>query len=140
MLAGMSARAIAADLFETAPELRLIAGRHRETGRVVFPLPADSAAFERIGLPDRGVLWSYTVQRFEPKSPPYHATGPFEPFAVGYVELAGTLIVESRLTGVRFDELRVGLPMQITTIPLRTDADGGVILMFAFRPQSTSPQ
>jgi hypothetical protein len=34
-----------------------------------------------------GPLWTYTVQSFPPKSPPY--TGAFEPYGVGYVERAG---------------------------------------------------
>jgi uncharacterized OB-fold protein len=53
---------------------------------------------------------------------------------VGYVELPGALIVESRLVDVAFDRLRVGMPMELTTFTLRSDEQGR-ILMFAFRPQ-----
>jgi uncharacterized OB-fold protein len=127
---------IAAGLFRTSPALKLIGGRHRESGHVVFPLPGDDADYEPIELPDRGSLWSYTVQRFEPKSPPYHGDAPFAPFAVGYVELPGALIVESRLIDVRFDELRVGLPMQLTMFPLRSDGSGSELMMFGFRPSA----
>jgi uncharacterized protein len=134
MLAGVNARPIAADLFKTAPELRLIGGRHRASGRIVFPLPTDRDTFEPIDLPQHGLLWSYTVQRFEPKSPPYRAAQPFEPFAVGYVELPGALIIESRLIDVRFDELRIGMPMELATFALHTD-ERGAVSMFAFRPQ-----
>ena len=134
MLAGVNERPIAADLFNIAPELRLIGGRNRKSGRIVFPLPSDRDSFEALELPHRGLLWSYTVQRFEPKSPPYQAFEPFQPFAVGYVELAGVLIVESRLIDVRFEELHIGMPMELTTFPLRKD-EQGAILMFAFRPQ-----
>jgi hypothetical protein len=42
--------------------------------------------------------------------------------------------VESRLTDVSFDALRLGLPMELTTTALRTDADGHVVLTYAFRP------
>ncbi|WP_284741398.1 Zn-ribbon domain-containing OB-fold protein [Amycolatopsis sp. RTGN1] len=43
-----------------------------------------------VTLPAEGVLWTWTVQRFAPKSPPYvpPADG-FRPFALGYVELDG---------------------------------------------------
>lgn len=85
-------------------------------------------------LPSRGTLWSYTVQRFAPKSPPYRGSEPFAPFALGYVELPGALIVEGRLTGVAFDALRLGLPMELTTLPLHTDPDGTIVLTYAFRP------
>jgi uncharacterized OB-fold protein len=44
----------------------------------------------------RGVLWTYTVQRFAPKSPPYVAPeAGFTPFVVGYVEIG-----ERRIEGV----------------------------------------
>jgi len=121
MLAVVNERPIAADLFTLAPDLRLIGGRNRQSGRIVFPLPSDRESFERVELPHRGPLWSYTVQRFEPKSPPYFGEKPFQPFAVGYVELPGALIV--------------GMPMELTTFALRSDEQGAA-LMFAFRPQA----
>lgn len=135
MLAGVNERPVAANLFKTAPELRLIAGRNRKTGQLVFPSPGQSESFEPVELPDRGVLWSYTVQRYPPKSPPYRSDVPFVPFAVGYVELPGALIVESRLVDVSFDQLRVGLPVELATFKLRSD-EAGDILMFAFRPRA----
>ncbi len=113
--------------------LRLIGGRSIVTGRYLFPCPAD-AEFESVALPERGTLWSYTVQRFAPKSPPYRGLPPFEPFAVGYVELPGALIVESRLTEVRLDALRIGMPMELTTVLLPTAPDGEGLQTFAFRP------
>jgi uncharacterized OB-fold protein len=113
---------------------RLIGGRHRETGRIVFPMPVATESFEPVALPRKGTLWSYTVQRFEPKNPPYNADGPFTPFAVGYVELPSAVIVESRLTDVSFDALHVGMAMELTTIPLRTEPDGTKVVTFAFRP------
>ena len=130
----MRSRPIAPNLFTLTPTLRLLAGRHRESGRLVFPLPEDPIAFEPVTLPERGRLWSYTVQRFAPKSPPYHGTEPFVPFALGYVELPNALIVESRLTEVAFEDLRLRMPMELTTVPVRTDPDGVVVLSYAFRP------
>jgi uncharacterized OB-fold protein len=43
-----------------------------------------------VTLPAEGTLWTWTVQRFAPKSPPYvpPADG-FRPFVLGYVELDG---------------------------------------------------
>lgn len=135
MLAAVNERPVAANLFKTAPELRLIAARNRKSGQLVFPSPGESEAFETVELPNHGVLWSYTVQRFAPKSPPYRSDEPFSPFAVGYVELEGAIIVESRLVDVPFDRLRVGLPVELTTFKLRRD-ETGEILMFAFRPRT----
>jgi uncharacterized OB-fold protein len=132
MLAGVNDRPIAANLFKTTPELRLIGARHKSSGRYIFPGSGELESYEAVELPSRGLLWSYTVQRFPPKSPPYRSDEPFAPFAVGYIELPGTLIVESRLIDTPFDELHVGLPMELTTFTLRSDAEANT-LMFAFR-------
>jgi len=135
MLAFVNARPIAAGLFKTTPELRLIGGRDRKSGRLIFPPPpGDAESFEPVDLPNRGLLWSYTVQRFAPKSPPYRGEEPFADYAVGYVELPGALIVESRLVDVAFDRLRIGMPMELTVVPFTTDEDGTEVLTYAFRP------
>lgn len=119
---------------------RLIAGRRRDTGKLVFPFPAGPEArdYEEALLAPVGTLWSYTVQRFPPKAPPF--AGPadptsFEPYAVGYVELAGELIVECRLHCTNFAALRVGAPMRLTIVPFgaRTAA-GEERLTYAFEP------
>ena len=45
-----------------------------------------------------GTVWTWTVQRFPPKSPPYEPPPEgFSPFAVGYVELAGGERIEAVL-------------------------------------------
>lgn len=134
MLVAMISQPIAPQLFESAPLPHLIGGRHRQTGRVVFPLDTDDDLYEAVALPTSGTLWSYTVQRFRPKSPPYIGAEQFEPFALGYVELPGVVIVESRLTDVPFDQLRIGMPLTLTLIPLVTKADGTQITTYAFRP------
>lgn len=131
----MSVRPVADELFETEPALRLIGGKERATGRIVFPLPRDQG-FDRLYLPGSGTLWSYTVQRFAPKVPPYKGVEPFQPFAVGYVELAGACIVESRLSIRHFEELHLGMRMELTTQSLYIDAAGQHVITYAFQPQS----
>jgi uncharacterized OB-fold protein len=108
---------IAANLWTDEAEPRLIGGRGAD-GRIRFPLPegAAGAAFEPVRLSRRGTLWSWTVQRFEPKRPPYAGPVPFEPFMVGYVELPGEVIVETRLVGI--DAPRIGMAVQLTIEPL----------------------
>lgn len=100
----------------------------------MFPLPADTESYDAVDLPSRGSLWSYTVQRFAPKSPPYAGSDPFEPFALGYVELPGALIVESRLVELGIEQMRLGMPLELTTTVLRRDPDGCDVLTYAFRP------
>lgn len=133
----MNVRPMAVEVFETEPVLRLIGGKDRDSGRVVFPFPTRDQGFERFYLPGSGTLWSYTIQRFAPRSPPYKGVEPFQPFAVGYIELAGACIVESRLSVRHFEELRLGMRMQLTTQLLYIDAAAQHVMTYAFQPAPT---
>ena len=117
---------------------RLIGGQDRETGRIVFPMPTggDADRFDAIPLKRDGTIWSWTIQRFPPKSPPYAGPEPFEPFALGYVELADEVIVESRLVDIDFDALACGLPVTLTTLPFAAAPDGATLTTYAFGPRT----
>jgi len=119
---------IAERLMTAGPTPQLVGGRDRLSGRITFPLPADETRFEAILLPSEGHIWTWTVQRFRPKSPPYVGPEAFEPFAIAYVQLGELIIVETRLTGFAFDTLKVGLPCRLVG-----EALGGR-LTFAFAP------
>ena len=126
---------IDAQLFEYGADGQpsLLAGRERDTGRMVFPLPDDHERFETVTLPRTGSLWSWTVQRFRPKSPPYAGPEAFEPYAVGYVALGEAIIVEGRLTGAALDGYRIDMPMTLVTEPF-VMMDGETRTTFAFAP------
>jgi uncharacterized OB-fold protein len=117
---------------------RLVGGKSRGDGRIVFPMPSGPEAerYEVVELATEGKLWSYTVQRFAPKHPYDGASGEggFLPYAVGYVELEGQLIVEARLDTDDFAGLRIGMPMRFGLLPYRHDPDGGAVLTYAFHP------
>jgi uncharacterized OB-fold protein len=117
-------------LTDEAPP-RLIGGRCRATGRIVFPLPPGDA-HDPVGLSRDGRVWSWTVQRFRPKSPPYAGPEAFEPFVFAYVEL-DELIVAARLVDADEADLRVGLPVTFAPWPMPL-AGGGAVLVPAFRP------
>ncbi|WP_304169422.1 Zn-ribbon domain-containing OB-fold protein [Phenylobacterium aquaticum] len=135
----MTSRPVAEGLFVQGAEgPRLIGGRRKIDGRFVFPMPqgAEGDGCDPVELKPQGRLWSYTVQRFRPK-PPFNGPGDdrsFQPYAVGYVELEGQVIVESRLIIDDFASLAIGMPMALTTEVFRRDADGADILTYAFRP------
>lgn len=131
----MGERMIADGVLTDEQPARLIGGRDRETGRIVFPMPegGEAARFDPVPLKRDGTIWSWTVQRFEPK-PPYIGDAPFEPYAMGYVELADEVIVESRFTGIRFADLACGLPVTLTTVPVATAANGDRLVTYAFGP------
>ncbi len=120
---------------------RLLAGRRRSDGKLLFPYPSGPEAenYELVELASEGTLWSWTVQRFRPKSP-YDGRGgehDFLPYAVGYIELPGELIVESRIVVDRFESLKIGLPMRITTEAYTENAAGEPVLTYAFTPKGS---
>lgn len=125
-------RAIAEGVWTDEAEPRLIGGVEVDTGRVVFPCPPGDR-YEPRALSRTGTLWSYTIQRFRPKSPPYAGPEAFRPWAVGYVELPGEVIVESRIVNVAFEDIRIGMPLEMTLVPLDPEATDPV-LIHAFQP------
>jgi len=86
-------------------------------------------------LARRGRLWSWTIQCFPPKSPPYAVADAddFEPYGVGYVELPGEVRVEARLTVADPEQLRIGMPMELTLVPAPGAEDTGAVT-YAFAP------
>jgi uncharacterized OB-fold protein len=118
-------------------EPRLIAGRCHECGAVAFPRPQSCARCTSEQIDDHllartGTLWSWTVQRFEPKEP-FVGAQPFEPYGVGYVDLDGEVLVESRLTTADPEQLEIGRPVELVVVPFATRRDDNVAT-FAFRP------
>ena len=121
---------------------RLIGAQCAGCGLVSFPA---GPACQRCGgtesdkklLPDRGTLWTFTTQDFRPPSPPYDGAGTaetFRPYALGYVELPGEVMVEARLTEPDPARLAIGQPMRLAIVPYRASADGTQIMTFAFAP------
>jgi uncharacterized OB-fold protein len=120
----------------TAAEPRLVGSQCERCGTVTFPRQwsCPRCTSEDVGerlLARRGTLWTWTVQCFPPKSPPYAGGEDFEPYAVGYVELPGEVRVEARLTEADPDLLRIGMAMELTLVPAPGDSGA---LTFAFRP------
>ena len=115
----------------------LLAGRERDSGRLVFPPPGDPDRFDPVALPQEGRLWSWTVQRFRPKSPPYAGAESFAPYAVGYVDLPGAMIVEARLTGAPLDGWHIDMPVRLVAESFEM-ADGSLRSTFAFAPMENA--
>ncbi len=129
-------RPIAENLFTDEIPPRLIGGREVASGRIVFPCPP-GGQFEPYPLKRQGNVWSFTIQRFRPKSPPYIGPEAFEPYPVGYVELPGEVIVETRLTNIALDGVTIDMPVELTQIILDPDAETPV-LVHAFQPVGAS--
>lgn len=129
-------RAIAEGLFTDETPPRLIGGRNRETGRITFPCP-EGSEYEPFPLKREGTLWSYTVQRYRPKSPPYAGPQAFAPWAVAYVELPGETIVEARFANLDLEDIRIGMALELTLVPLDPELAESV-LIHAFQPAGPS--
>jgi uncharacterized protein len=123
----------------TADEPRLIGSRCSNCGTVAFPRQAScqacmSVEVEEHPLARSGPLWTWTIQCFPPKSPPYAGSAEeFEPYGVGYVELGGEVRVEGILTESDPDQLEIGMPMELTLIPAPGRSDA---VTFAFKPKA----
>jgi uncharacterized OB-fold protein len=125
---------------------RLIGSRCVDCGTYAFPAQDGCAKctgtnVERVELGTEGTLWTWTVQGFPPKSPPYAGNADpatFEPFGVGYVELHGQIKIEARLTESSPERLHIGMPMHLVLVPLTIDAHGNRVMTFAFAPNEGS--
>lgn len=91
------------------------------SGCAVTAYPAEEACprcggpAEPAVLQGTGRLWTWTVQRYAPKSPPYQAPpGGFVPFALGYVELVEGVRVAAVLEVDDLDDVRIGMPLTVT--------------------------
>jgi uncharacterized protein len=89
---------------------------------------------EQVPLSRHGALWSYTENRYAPP-PPYPAPDPFEPFAVAAVTLAdeGLIVLGKVVEGTLAADLKVGIEMELTTMPLFTDDNGVERIVYAWR-------
>jgi len=119
---------------------RLIGSRCTHCATVVFPTAlgcprCGSDEMERHELGRRGRLFTWTTQGFLPKEP---YTGPeteetFDGWALGYVELPGEVMVETRLTESDPARLEIGMEMELVIVPFRRDGDTEIVT-FAFAP------
>ncbi|WP_430378786.1 Zn-ribbon domain-containing OB-fold protein [Streptomyces sp. B1-3] len=142
----MTTRLIDESLFESREDRehddqrprRLVGARCSECATVVFPRQdscprcPDGTMAAHV-LPVSGRVWSWTLQAFPPKPPYRPPAGGHHPYHLGYVDL-GEVLVEARLAVPR-EEIRIGLPVRLTTVSAYQDDDGTEVMTFAFRPE-----
>ena len=131
------------ELWSDEVQPHLMGGR-LPSGEVVFPMPQGDAAsdVQPYKLARQGTLWSWTTQDFLPKEPyegpgsgPGEGPPDFQPFLLGYVELPGEVIVESRIVDAKLDDLKLNMPMEFCIVPFNDTHD-----TFAFRPVAASQE
>lgn len=102
----------------------------------VLSFPANPGDPERL-LSRRGCLWAFTTQQFRPPAPPYDGNDTaetFQPYALGYVEIPGELLVQGRFTEPDVEKLRIGMEMELVVVPYTTRPDGTEVMTYAFAP------
>ena len=101
----MPIRSVDAGILSLGPNgPRLLGSRCTVCGTYSFPVQdgcprCTATAMEAVELAPRGTLWTWTIQGFPPKAPPFVGdTDPerFAAFGVGYVELPGQVRVEAQ--------------------------------------------
>ena len=125
----------------------LLASRCKQCGIAAFPVAESCMACSGQDvtveeLPSRGTLWTWTIQRFMPKTP-YHSNETaetFQPYGVGYLELPGGVRVEGRLTENDPDKIHIGMAMDVVFDTWRTEGNGDEIISFFFKPVDQTGQ
>ncbi|MFC1918526.1 Zn-ribbon domain-containing OB-fold protein [Chloroflexota bacterium] len=85
-------------------------------------------------LSREGKLYSYTINWNKPPGD-YKGPEPFKPFAVGLVELPDGIRILSVLTDCDFNELKVGMKLQLSIEKLYEDEWDNTVITYKFKPQ-----
>ncbi|MEG8019612.1 MULTISPECIES: Zn-ribbon domain-containing OB-fold protein [Sphingomonas] len=129
---------VADGLFELhGDEPRLIGTRCAACGTVYFPQAPScrnpdcrEKTVERAVLPTRGVLVSYTVQRYQP--PALFRIDDWQPYAIGLVDLGDGLEVMGMLSGFALDGIAIGTRVRLVAESLYAEAERGPVLTYKF--------
>jgi uncharacterized OB-fold protein len=118
---------------------QLIASKCKACGEVAFPSQGSCPsctgdATEDVLLSRSGKLWTWTIQHFPPPHPYISPSEKFEPFGVGYIELAEGIRVESRLTVSDPAQLEIGMTMELVIEKYMDAEDGSQLMTYAFAP------
>jgi uncharacterized protein len=135
------AHPVDATLFVEGDTLALAGSRCRSCATVTFPRRGScprcaGTDVEAHTLATAGTIWAFTEQLFAPKAPYAVQGADFRPYVVGYVELDGEVIVESRILAAS-ESLRIGQPVTLVT---EAFTPGGDVVTFAFTPAEESPR
>ena len=122
--------------------VRLMGSRCRACGEVFFGKAVACQQCQREDMEDtvlsrEGTLYSYTIIRNRPPGEYKGPDEPFEPFAVGLVELPEGIRILAPLAGCSFVELMIGMDLELSIEEFCKDELGKTVLRYTFRPQNT---
>ncbi len=133
---------VAVGLFEVSPEgVALVAGRCTGCESHYFPKPPNcrnpactTGTVQEALIGRRGRLHSYTVQNYQP--PALFRMDPWQPYAIGLVELPEGLRVLAMLTRVDPADLEIGSPLRLVAEPLYRNESGIDVLTYMYVPMT----
>lgn len=122
---------------------QLIGSQCRNCGEVYFPkkekgicICCQQRGLAEIELSRRGKVYSFTIVM---QRPPIYYKGPV-PYALAWVELPEGVRLETLLTDCAFEELRVGMDVELVIERLFQDEEGNDILTYKFKPVSNGQE
>lgn len=89
-----------------------------------------SKNLKEMRLSEKGRIYSHTVVM---QRPPVYYQGPV-PYAIGFVELQEGVRVETLFTDCDFDELKIGMEVEVVLCALHQDEEGNDVVTYMFRP------
>lgn len=122
-----------------ADPVQLVGSKCGACGAVTFPAQdycpkCSRPGLEEVLLPRTGTLVAWTTQNFYPGAGYAAPIEQWVPFNMGLVQLDDVVKVEARLTITDITQLKPGMRLELTMVPIATDADGNQTLTFAFQP------
>jgi uncharacterized protein len=83
-------------------------------------------------LSTKGKLWTYTLMQYPPAVPFKSDAKP--PYPVGVVELPEGIRILGLLTDCEYEQLEIGMEMELVIKPLHHDQNGEAMLTWMFKP------
>lgn len=105
-------------------------------GKAIACQQCNGEDIKDITLSRYGTLYTYTIIQNKPPGD-YKGTDPFEPFAAGLVELPEGIRILAPLAGCSFDDLRIGMALELSIIEFYENEMGKTVLSYQFRPGKT---
>ncbi|MAG31865.1 MAG: DNA-binding protein [Deltaproteobacteria bacterium] len=125
---------------DTADGTRLLGSRCASCSVPYFPKSSlchnpdcSESRMEDASFGPFGTVWSCSVQNYPPP-PPARYDEPYEPYALGVVDLSDGLRVMGRMAVDDPKSVKVGGRVELVSAPLCTEEDGTEVLTWMFRP------
>ena len=100
-------------------------------GEVVFCRNCSSSDLEPVELSKQGTLYSYTIVRVPPAGWPGSV-----PYALGQVELPEGPHIVSEVVECPFEQLKVGMKLEMALVVGGEDAEGNEVIVYRWRQLS----